>query len=66
MGSYSPIAGMACVFPTLRKQAVRSPTEETLVQSSDLFTLTLGSLALAAAVSRPLPAATPSLPAPGR
>jgi hypothetical protein len=46
----------------------RSPTEEILVQSSDLFKLTLGSLALAVAVSRPppLPAPAPSLPAPGR
>jgi hypothetical protein len=46
----------------------RSPTEEILVQSSDLFTLTLGSLALAVAVSppRPSPAPAPSLPAPGR
>jgi hypothetical protein len=45
----------------------RSPTEEILVQSSDLFTLTLGSLALAAAVSQPLPAPAPPSPAaPGR
>jgi hypothetical protein len=48
----------------------RSPTEEFLVQTSDLFTLTLGSLALAVAVSSrpplPLPALASSLPAPGR
>jgi hypothetical protein len=48
----------------------RSPTEEILVQSSDLFTLTLGALALAVAVSSPpplqLPTPTPSLPDPGR
>jgi hypothetical protein len=48
----------------------RSPTEEILVHSSDLFTLTLGALALAVAVSSPQPlqspANAPSLPTPGR
>jgi hypothetical protein len=55
---------------TREARCSRSPTEEILVHSSDLFKLTLGALALAVAVSSPpplqLPAPAPSLPAPGR